>query len=124
MRKNLVTEFAGRESTIQILPETQLSDEGSVEGMLDLSIALVPTSYNLYTTTFIAMYKYIKDANVLISRIDNIKWDNQNDRNALLAEALWHRAYWYYRLVNSWGDVPWVGKEVTNAKLDYQTYSR
>ncbi len=124
MRKNLVTEFAGSESTIQILPETQLSDEGAVEGQLDLSIALVPTYYNLFTNTFLSMYKYIKDANVLISRIDNIKWDNQDDRNFLLAEAYWHRSYWYYRLVNSYGDVPFVGKEVTDAKLDYVTHSR
>jgi starch-binding outer membrane protein, SusD/RagB family len=124
MRKNLVTEFAGSESTIQILPETQLSDEGSVEGALDLSIVLVPTYNNLFTQTFIFMYRYIKDANVLISRIDNIKWDSQDERNTLLAEAFWHRSYWYYRLVNSWGDVPFVGEEVTNAKLDYVTHSR
>ncbi len=122
MRKNLVTEFTGQEQ--QILPETQASDEGAMEGELDLTIKMVPTNSNLFTTSFIDIYKYIKDANVLISRIDNIKWENKNDRNYLLAEAYWHRSYWYYRLVNSWGDVPWVGKEVTDVKLDYHTYSR
>ena len=69
-------------------------------------------------------YGAIKDANVLISRIDNIEWDDENLRNQYLARAYFHRAYWYYRLVNSYGDVPWTGKEVQEPKLDYQTYSR
>src|SRR5690606_17257499 len=39
-------------------------------------------------------------------------------------EAYWFRAYWYYRLVNTYGDVPWEGAEVTGAKLDYRTTTR
>src|SRR5690606_22753580 len=36
----------------------------------------------------------------------------------------WHRAYWYYWIVNSYGDVPFVGEEVQGVKLDYYTHSR
>ncbi|GAB3162788.1 hypothetical protein GCM10027291_01180 [Telluribacter humicola] len=69
-------------------------------------------------------YEFIKNANVLISRIDNVKWENEAVRNRLLAEAYWHRAYWYYRLVHSYGDVPWIGEELIGAKLDFATYSQ
>src|SRR5690625_2678605 len=72
---------------------------------------------------FEEVYELIKDANVLISRIDDIDMD-QEARNRMVAEALWHRSYWYYRLVHSYGDIPWVGKEIEGAKFDFQTHSR
>jgi starch-binding outer membrane protein, SusD/RagB family len=73
---------------------------------------------------FNSVYGYIKDANVLISRIDDVKWTDQNVRNRILAEAYWFRAYWYYRLVNTYGDIPWVGEELKGAKLDFFSTSR
>lgn len=75
-------------------------------------------------TFFNNTYGYIKDANTIISRIDDIKWDDENVRNRILSEALWFRAYWYYRLVNTYGDVPWVGEELKGPKLDYYSTSR
>ncbi len=75
---------------------------------------------SFYTT----VYGFIKNANTIKSRIDNIEWDNQNIRNRILAEALWFRAYWYYRLVNTYGDVPWIGEELTGVKLDFYSTSR
>jgi hypothetical protein len=75
---------------------------------------------DLFTTA----YGCIKDANVLVSRIDDIKWASEEKRNAILGEAYFHRAYWYYRLINSYGDVPWIGNEIQKAKLDFATYSR
>lgn len=77
-----------------------------------------------YLEYFDQAYEFIKNANVLISRIDDIEWKEQEVRNRLLGEALWHRAYWYYRLVHSYGNVPWIGEELSGAKLDFQTYSR
>ena len=77
-----------------------------------------------YLELFSQSYEFIKNANVLISRIDDLEWDDQEVRNRLLGEALWHRAYWYYRLVHSYGDVPWSGEELSGAKLDFATYSR
>ena len=77
-----------------------------------------------YLEYFDRAYEFIKNANVLISRIDDIEWEDQEVRNRLLGEALWHRAYWYYRLVHSYGNVPWIGEELSGAKLDFQTYSR
>lgn len=73
---------------------------------------------------FIYSYKYIKNANTIINRIDDITWENKQVRNRILSEALWLRAYWYYRLVHAYGDIPWVGEEVKGARTDYKSTSR
>src|SRR5690606_5982465 len=70
------------------------------------------------------IFEMIKNSNVAISRIDDIEWDEESTRNEVLAEALWHRSYWYYRLIGNYGDVPFVNEEVQGAKLDFQTHSR
>ncbi|MDB4584422.1 RagB/SusD family nutrient uptake outer membrane protein, partial [Draconibacterium sp.] len=75
-------------------------------------------------TFFLDAYGFIKNANTIISRIDDIEWTDQNNRNRILSEALWFRSYWYYRLVNTYGDIPWEGKELKGPKLDYNSTSR
>jgi starch-binding outer membrane protein, SusD/RagB family len=66
----------------------------------------------------------IRDANVVISRIDNAKWNSENEKNEILAEAYFHRAYWYYKLVHQFGDVPFMVKEYTEPRIDFYTHSR
>ena len=68
--------------------------------------------YYTFLPLFSEAYGFIKNTNVLINRIDDIEWDTQEQRDAILAEGYWHRAYWYYWLVNAYGDVPFVGEEV------------
>ncbi len=84
------------------------------------AVAQVPLVLNFFNQA----YDYIKNANTIISRIDNIKWADEAIRNRILSEALFFRSYWYYRLVNTYGDIPWVGSEVKGAKLDYSSTSR
>ena len=123
MRKNLKSEFYGtfNYSTAEFAP-TDLAIAGYVP---DFSIN-TPTSSDRvpYGPMFDQIYGYIKNANVLISRVDNVDWTEEAVRNRLLAEAYWHRAYWYYRLVHSYGDVPFIGEELTGSKLDFYTHSR
>lgn len=69
-------------------------------------------------------FEYIKNANVVISRIDDIEWEDQQARNEILAEALWHRSYWYYRMIHTYGEVPFVGEEILSARVDFNTHSR
>jgi hypothetical protein len=123
LRKDLKIDFYEEDNNIRC--EFASSDLGSPWSQLDF-YKLTPnlSQYYRFLNMFIDAYGTIKNANVLVSRIDNIKWNNESERNAILAEALWHRAYWYYRLVNSYGDVPYIGVEVTGPKLDYQTYTR
>ncbi len=123
MRKDLRTENSGAMN--YLIMETSASDLAAPWSQLDF-YNLTPNTdvYYRFLAMFAAVYTSIKNANVLISRIDNISWDNQRDRNGLLAEAYWHRAYWYYRLVNSYGDVPFINSEISGAKLDFYTHSR
>ena len=73
---------------------------------------------------FVLAYEQIRNANTIISRIDKTKWDSEKDRNEILAEAYFHRAYWYYRLVHQFGDVPFLGEEYSTPKIDFCTYTR
>lgn len=73
---------------------------------------------------FSQAYLQIRNANVVISRIDIPVWNNEKDRDEVLAEAYFHRAYWYYRLVHQFGDVPFINKEYSVPKIDFYTHSR
>lgn len=123
MRKDLKSENTGPINFL--INEFAASDLGVASVQLDF-YKLTPNTdrYYKYLAMFSSAYASIKNANVLISRIDGIKWDSQDDHNAILAEGYWHRAYWYYRLVNTYGDVPFIGEELTGAKLDFATHSR
>lgn len=69
-------------------------------------------------------YSQIRNANVIISRIDGAQWTSDQEKNAVLGEAYFHRAYWYYRLVHQFGDVPFISREHTAPKIDFYTNSR
>jgi hypothetical protein len=129
MRKDLKTENTGTLSDGTIMPNLTMdfaaSDLASPWSQLDF-YNLTPNTdqYYRFLNMFTVIYSSIKNANVLISRIDDIIWPSDQERNAILAEAYWHRAYWYYRLVNSYGDVPFINEEIQGAKLDFKTHSR
>ncbi|MDR2232909.1 MAG: RagB/SusD family nutrient uptake outer membrane protein [Tannerella sp.] len=91
------------------------------------NIQVTPTSSGsptLIRNFFVLAYEQIRNANTIISRIDEPSWESEADKNAILAEAYFHRAYWYYRLVNQFGDVPFLNKEYNTPKIDYVTHSR
>lgn len=70
-------------------------------------------------------YEAISGANQLISNIDNVAdWSSEAEKNAALAKGYFHRAYWYYRLVHQFGDVPVYLTAVEQPRLDFDTYSR
>lgn len=131
MRKDIKSEhYDGRSP---IVNEYAMSDLGVPFGkpntvVKDFVIALTPSgdggTHDFPGKLFNLAYNSIRNTNVLISRIDNIEWENSEIRNRLLASAYFFRSYWYYRLVNSYGDVPFIGEEVSGPKLDYYTHSR
>ena len=69
-------------------------------------------------------YKGIKYANTVISRIDAATYESDDERNAILGTAYFHRAYRYYRLTQQFGDVPLLLKEYTAPKLDFVSTAR
>ncbi len=91
----------------------------------NLTTQLTPTTNaNLHMRYWDLGWNGIKYANTVISRIDNATFSSEEERNAILAEAYFHRAYWYYILTHQWGDVPLILEEVTSPKLDFYTESR
>jgi hypothetical protein len=111
--------------------------EVCVEGTTDkpgpaqnMNIQITPTSqlnngdFNKIGWFWLEQYKGIKYANVVIDRIDQATYKSQAERNAILGSAYFHRAYRYYRLCNQFGDVPFIGKEVKEPKLDFYSTKR
>jgi hypothetical protein len=108
--------------------------EVSVDGSTDqtyspfnLNLVVVPSGSQqlLYINWYWQnAYKAIKYANLVITRIDVAKFANEAERNAVLGMAYFHRSYWYYRLTHQFGDVPFIGKEVTSPRLDFYSTKR
>lgn len=72
-----------------------------------------------------AYQKMLKDANLIITRAENpvVSW-TEEEKNEIVAEAKFFRAYTYNLLVNLFGGVPIVDKEETSPRFDYVRASR
>ena len=116
-------EFYGNRN--HLMNEYATSDMGYGISMHDMTF-ITPSSgtHMPILPQFSRIYGYIKNINVIISRIDNIEWASQEERNAILSEAYFFRAWWYWRLVTAYGDVPYIGYELDGPRLDFYTHSR
>lgn len=126
MRKNLTTEHMGGRGTSLIHTQWIFGETHIGGAFMDMDRLNPNVSADWFNVNGAlgVMYQFIKDANVIITRIDDIEWENEQDRNEILAEALWHRSYWYNRMVHSYGDVPFIGEEVTSPRVDFKTHTR
>ena len=108
-----------------------------IEGTSDLpgpaqnmNIQITPSSqlnngnYNKIGWYWIEGYKQIKYANLVIDRIDDATYKDEAERNAVLGSAYFHRAFSYYRLTQQFGDVPFIGREIKEPKLDLYSTKR
>ena len=111
-RHNIVCEWAASEAGVPLL-------------QMDWN-ATTPSADRFYQFLELLVdgYDQIKNANTLIGRVDDIEWPSDEEKNQVLAEAYWHRSFWYYWFVNTYGDVPFIGRELQEAKLDFQSHSR
>ncbi len=69
-------------------------------------------------------FRGVRMANTVITYIDNVTFKDEAERNAILGAAYFYRAYYYYRLVHQFGDVPLNLKDITTPKLDYYSTRR
>lgn len=96
----------------------------------NMDILITPSSelndvnYNRIGWFWEEFYSGIKYANTVISRIDQAKFVDEAERNAVLASAYFHRAYRYYRLTQQFGDVPFIGREITEPLLNFNSTKR
>ncbi|MDR0429391.1 MAG: RagB/SusD family nutrient uptake outer membrane protein [Tannerellaceae bacterium] len=113
----IVYEYAFSDVSIIGSPETK--------EIHNLETQLTPTTNaSLHMRYWDLSWNGIKYANTVISRIDNAIFNSDEERNTILGEAYFHRAYWYYILIHQWGDVPLILEEVTSPKLDFYSTSR
>ncbi|HBL77452.1 MAG: starch-binding protein [Bacteroidetes bacterium GWF2_42_66] len=97
---------------------------------MDMDKSLLPdallnhTNYTRVGWYWTNAYKAIKYANIIIARINDVTFSSDAEKNAILGQAYFHRAYWYYKLVHQFGNVPYLDWELTNPKTDFYTYDR
>jgi len=67
------------------------------------------------------LYKIIAQANTIIDRAElpAAKWSSDAEKNAIVGEAKFLRAFAYRFLANMWGGVPLVLNETKSPKFDY-----
>lgn len=130
LRRGLRDEFYGNAS--MLCQEISASDIAHKNGeqaieIHDFNTQFTPTSggrdadqYHRYWTH---AYNMIRDVNVLLNRVDGIESSTEK-KNEFIAEGYFHRAYWYYRLVHYWGDVPFINIEHQAPRVDFNSHSR
>ena len=69
-------------------------------------------------------YKVIYNCNVIINRIDGVKYASETDKSRHMAEARFFRGYAYKILANLFGGVPIVLTEITEPKRDFVRASK
>lgn len=96
----------------------------------DLNLLITPTTqldhvdFNRIGWYFNEGYKGIKYANTVISYIDQPKWQNEAEKNAVLGAAYFHRAYRYYMLTHEFGDIPVTLSLINSPRLDFFSVKR
>ena len=115
-RKNLRNEYYAGPNVFDnelVCTDAFVSGNKSNIATHNFPIQVVPTGTGLHNffNSWDNAYNQIRNANVVISRIDEPEWISDQDKNEILGEAYFHRAYWYYRLVHQFGDVPFLNKE-------------
>jgi hypothetical protein len=111
--------------------------EVSIEGTTDkagpaqdLNLQILPDSDNNNGNTnkinffWEDFYEGIKFANTVIDRLDDAEFDSDAQRSDILGRALFHRAYFYYRLTHQFGDVPFILEEISGPRLDFVSTDR
>jgi len=72
------------------------------------------------------LYKIIAEANTIIDRAElpAATWSSTTEKNAIVGEAKFLRAFAYHFLGNMWGGVPLVLNETKSPKFDYTRASQ
>lgn len=95
-----------------VLSDNCFGGGGSADGygyqVLDeFDKGLSPSDLNLYEANWEAYYSAVYRCNVLISKMDQINWDGNEDlRTQYESEARFLRAFLYFDMVRLWGSIP------------------
>lgn len=100
---NLYIWGAGRSEEMSYGLQASQGLERYFENTIDANFA-GPDWLRLYTTIY--------TANLAIQKIPDITFNNEDEKNRLLARAYTMRAYVYFIMARTWGDVPLVIKPI------------
>ncbi len=130
LRKGLRFEYYGQVAAIGcelISSDIAITANKGADAMHNFNTQLMPTgtggTFNFFELWDVA-YNQIRNANVILARIDQAVIKNETTKKEIIAEALFHRSYWYYRLVHVFGDVPFLSREYTEPKIDFYSHAR
>ncbi|QTD38579.1 RagB/SusD family nutrient uptake outer membrane protein [Polaribacter batillariae] len=88
------------------------ANDGGVYGQLD-DYNVIPQN-GLIGTIWQDAYKGIQRANIVINRIENVTYENNDTKQARIGEMKFIRALYYFNLVRIFGNVPLIIDEVEN----------
>jgi len=66
----------------------------------------------------------VRQANTIISNIDKPTYASEAEKNLILGSAYFYRAYYYYRLVHQFGDVPLILNDLEAPKSNFYSTKR
>lgn len=66
----------------------------------------------------------VRQANTIISNIDKPTFSSDAEKNLILGSAYFYRAYFYYRLVHQFGDVPLLLQDLASPRADFYSSKR
>ena len=100
------------------LPSDNMFDEtpandGGTYGELD-QFNVIPQN-NALSSIWEHHYKGIQRANIVLNRIEEVSFSDDDTKNARKGEMKFLRSLWHFNLVRIFGDVPLVTEEVSNA---------
>ncbi|MCH5598079.1 RagB/SusD family nutrient uptake outer membrane protein [Niabella ginsengisoli] len=132
--RNMRHEYYGDNAPILTeIMQSEIAVEGTTDKagpQVNMDAALLPDAdLNNVNTTKVGWYWYegykgIKYANTVISRIDTAVFKDENEKNAVLGAAYFHRAYRYFKLTHQFGNVPFLDREFNDPKYDFYSYDR
>ena len=110
----------------EMVVQGQTNRMGAAQNM---NLSITPTSelnhnrYNMIGWFWTEFYRTISMTNMIISRINDAEL-SETEHNEILGSAYFHRSYCYYRLTQQFGDVPFIGREIKDPKLDFNSTKR
>ncbi|WP_270090439.1 RagB/SusD family nutrient uptake outer membrane protein [Sphingobacterium sp. SYP-B4668] len=84
----------------------------------ELDRSNVGTIYGMGSSTWQGMYTVVHDANLLLKYAPTISFSSEAGKNQILAEAYAMRAYAYFVMTRTWGDLPLVIEPTEGYKPD------
>lgn len=113
--------------TLQLGTDVGLVGEVGLQDFKDYQTWLNPTQWFVQHYWQQMYLHLIPRANIIIENADdpeNIEWATEEEKNAIIAEARFFRAYAYNFLANLYGGVPIVDEIFTEPKADFVRNTR